>query len=268
MAKLIDLTGNRYGRLFVKSRAKNSKAGQANWNVLCDCGKELAVSSNRLRNAGQQSCGCIRNEKNSKNRYKDLTGKKFGYLTVEEFIEKDPKKGSLWKCKCECGTKREYRSSQLPSRQSCGCMTGKIISQKRRTHGKTGTRAYWLRALAKKRARDRGLPFNITIDYVQHMIDTTPQCPYLGIELKTNKGSLAWNSATIDRIIPELGYVIGNVMLISHRANTIKNDATADEVMAVAVMMKQVTKGGLPSHFRADWHSDEAALDRGVLLSC
>lgn len=39
---------------------------------------------------------------------------------------------------------------------------------------------------------------------------------------------------SLDRIVPSLGYVPGNVAVISHRANRIKSDATADELRAVA----------------------------------
>lgn len=42
------------------------------------------------------------------------------------------------------------------------------------------------------------------------------------------------NLATLDRLIPEKGYVPGNVFVISDRANRLKNNATLDEILAIA----------------------------------
>ena len=58
-------------------------------------------------------------------------------------------------------------------------------------------------------------------------------CPVLGIPLVIGEGACSDNSPSIDRIIPELGYVKGNIKVISRRANRIKNDATPDELFKV-----------------------------------
>ncbi len=61
-------------------------------------------------------------------------------------------------------------------------------------------------------------------------------CPVLGIELDyySSAGRRSENSASFDKINPELGYVKGNVRVISWRANRIKNDGTAAEHRAIA----------------------------------
>ena len=46
------------------------------------------------------------------------------------------------------------------------------------------------------------------------------------------------NSPSIDRLIPELGYIKGNVNVISLRANIIKNNATKDELIKIANWME------------------------------
>lgn len=61
MSKLIDLTGKRFGRLLVVSRAEN-KSGTVAWKCKCDCGNETVVRSDCLRIGKIQSCGCLRNE--------------------------------------------------------------------------------------------------------------------------------------------------------------------------------------------------------------
>lgn len=63
MGKLIDLTGQRFGRLTVIERAHNTKDGRPKWNCLCDCGNLTVVRGKELRSGGTSSCGCLRVEK-------------------------------------------------------------------------------------------------------------------------------------------------------------------------------------------------------------
>ena len=58
MWNFIDLTGQRYGRLEVMSRAEN-KRKIAMWLCRCDCGNEKVVRGSDLRNGHTQSCGCL-----------------------------------------------------------------------------------------------------------------------------------------------------------------------------------------------------------------
>lgn len=59
-------------------------------------------------------------------------------------------------------------------------------------------------------------------------------CPVLGIPMFSGTDGIQCdNSPTLDRIIPELGYVRGNVIVVSAKANRIKNDATITEIQQV-----------------------------------
>lgn len=58
-------------------------------------------------------------------------------------------------------------------------------------------------------------------------------CPLLGVELCYN-GPLSAVSPSLDRKDSSKGYVPGNVWVISHRANVIKNNATAEELATMA----------------------------------
>lgn len=78
---------------------------------------------------------------------------------------------------------------------------------------------------ARSRAKRAGAPFSITADDV-HIPNT---CPLLGIPIVAGKGTTIASSPSLDRIDPQLGYVPGNVWVISHRANGIKHDATLSE---------------------------------------
>jgi hypothetical protein len=76
---------------------------------------------------------------------------------------------------------------------------------------------------------------NLTFDIEPEDINIPELCPILGVRLKSNVGGhMKTNSPSLDRIIPELGYVRGNIEVISRRANTIKNDGTAEEHRKIA----------------------------------
>lgn len=57
-----DLTGKRYGKIKVLSM-KGHENGTIIWNCVCDCGKELEVSTGRLNSGHVQSCGCVKKER-------------------------------------------------------------------------------------------------------------------------------------------------------------------------------------------------------------
>jgi len=82
-----------------------------------------------------------------------------------------------------------------------------------------------LLANARKRAKVFGIPFSIGRDDIK-----IPKfCPIFGVELIWGDGQPKFNSPSLDRIDPLRGYVQGNVSVISWRANTIKNNGTAEE---------------------------------------
>lgn len=79
---------------------------------------------------------------------------------------------------------------------------------------------------ARARAKKKGLEFNITKDDI-----TIPsECPLLGIAINVSDGKAMSNSASIDRIDSNKGYTKDNVWVVSHKANTIKSNATLEEL--------------------------------------
>lgn len=94
---------------------------------------------------------------------------------------------------------------------------------------------YKLVSAAKQRAKARGLPFDIS----ERDIHIPEKCPALGIPLKRGTGlnSCLPTSPSLDQITPGVGYVKGNVRVISHKANRIKSNATLVESLQVALYM-------------------------------
>lgn len=90
---------------------------------------------------------------------------------------------------------------------------------------------------AKTRAKEKGLMFNLHYED----INIPNLCPVLKIPLiPSNDGLLNDNSPSLDRLIPYLGYVKGNVKVISMKANRIKTNATSHEIEAVLEYVQQI----------------------------
>lgn len=85
---------------------------------------------------------------------------------------------------------------------------------------------------AKARAEKKGLPFDLDKEYVRSIC--TLQCPVFGTPFVWHGKALRPDSPSLDRIEPNKGYVRGNVVVISVKANAIKSDATVEEIQTVA----------------------------------
>jgi hypothetical protein len=100
----------------------------------------------------------------------------------------------------------------------------KYLAKARKVHAVNPAR--FLLSRARDRAREQNIPFNL----VRADILIPEKCPLLGIALYRTPGTVTPNTPSLDKIIPSLGYVKGNVQVISYRANTIKNDASLAEM--------------------------------------
>lgn len=88
----------------------------------------------------------------------------------------------------------------------------------------------WTRAKGRAKAKD--LPFDIEVSDI-----VFPEvCPVLGMKLVSHKGrpGAYRNSPSLDRVIPELGYVKGNVQVISQLANQMKLNASKEDLLSFA----------------------------------
>lgn len=84
---------------------------------------------------------------------------------------------------------------------------------------------------AKQRAKEKNLPFNISVED----IEIPDKCPILD----TNFERGTQYAPSLDRKVPELGYVKGNVWVISRKANAMKQDATWEELERFAEWVKK-----------------------------
>ena len=91
---------------------------------------------------------------------------------------------------------------------------------------------------ARSRAKRKGLPFNLEMGDVI----IPPLCPILGIPLAFAEGQADNNSPALDKLVPELGYIKGNVAVISYLANRVKSDGTAEEHLKIADWMDSMVQ--------------------------
>lgn len=91
---------------------------------------------------------------------------------------------------------------------------------------------------AKQRSKASNIIFNITKQDVLDVYPRDNKCPMLGLVLKVNIEKTKENSPSLDRIIPEKGYVKGNIIVISHKANRIKNNASLDDLEKIVEYLK------------------------------
>jgi DNA-binding XRE family transcriptional regulator len=85
----------------------------------------------------------------------------------------------------------------------------------------------------KSQAKKNGVEFSIEFGE----LNWPTHCPILGIELNYFAETREETSVSFDRISPKLGYVKGNVLVCSWRANRIKNDGTAEEHRKIAAYL-------------------------------
>ena len=126
MAKFVDLTGEKFGYLTVIKRSDNIN-GKTAWLCKCNCGNELIVKSCNLKKTINMCPSCkesIPKVHKHNSRFKDLTGKTFGKLTVLYEIGFDKRSQTIWHCKCSCGHMCDVSGNQLITgkTQSCGCL--------------------------------------------------------------------------------------------------------------------------------------------------
>lgn len=88
-------------------------------------------------------------------RTSNLTGQKFGRLTVFGRRMCDKTKRNLWHCQCECGNTTLVSAYDLTSgkTKSCGCLRKDVTSARRKTHGMSNSRLYRIWNAMKERCQ-------------------------------------------------------------------------------------------------------------------
>lgn len=94
---------------------------------------------------------------------------------------------------------------------------------------------YYLWLGARSRAKRKNIPFSITVND----IILPEKCPLLGITLCVNSNSYQNSSYSLDRIDNTKGYTKDNIWVISNRANSLKKDASLEELLLLVTNLQK-----------------------------
>ena len=170
----------------------------------------------------------------------DMTGKKFGLLTVIKEEPPTPRGHSCWLCQCDCGNQVVRTSTSMKRSQfsSCGCWHREGIDNPL-FRGVGEISANWFynvvaRAASGRKSRsgiERKL--DIDIDFIWNLfLKQDRKCALTGILLtlpKTNnKIHMKESTASLDRIDSKRGYEKDNVQWVHKDVNRMKNIYTQD----------------------------------------
>ena len=140
MAIDYSIIGKKFGFLTVIDLDHVNKNHATYWLCECDCGNMITVRGSNLKNGHTKSCGCISHGRE----IEDLSGRRFGRLTVIEFDHMDKYYSSYWVCKCDCGNEVVVsRGNLVKSRaKSCGCYKRDLQRELKTTHGEHQSRLH------------------------------------------------------------------------------------------------------------------------------
>lgn len=153
----------------------------------------------------------------------DLTGQRFGRLIAIERVEKPKniKKGTFWRCKCDCGNETITMSTSLREgrTKSCGCLWLNSISLSK---GEAACNTAFRNML--NHAKERGITVEINITIFKSIAQK--KCHYCGCD--PNQKSFGKNGYYIynglDRIDSSIGYTIENCVPCCGRCNEAKSN--------------------------------------------
>lgn len=176
-----DLVGQRFGELLVLEISEKGSNGAYRWKCQCNCGNIIIVSGTALRSDQTTSCGRMNLEVHPSlhRKYeKDLTGQKFGRLTVIAPIHSDEYQQDYYQCICDCGKKVVIRGYSLiyKSTVSCGCYRKEVISKRRLSDLDASINKALI--AYKSGARKRNFEFNLTMEEFVDLV--TANCFYCG----------------------------------------------------------------------------------------
>lgn len=155
----------------------------------------------------------------------DITGGRFGKLTVLNLDSYAKGQKTKWLCQCDCGKQKVVRNDCLKkgSTQSCGCiqtLKGKENPAWKGIGDISGS--FW--CAIKGGAKDRNIEFSITIKYLWDLyIKQDKKCSLTGEQIDFGQSKLDVNrTASLDRIDSSKGYIEGNVQWVTKKVNFAK----------------------------------------------
>jgi hypothetical protein len=220
------MVGKSFGKLKVVSEAPPTKSKVKRWYCLCSCGNKTVCTEYNLVHGITQSCGCL-------NREQDLTGKKFGKLTVLKRAH-NIKEKKAWLCACSCGNQVIVKANHLKTEntQSCGCLKKKRDLTNLKLYRKIKSEKELIYRLFKKykvQASLRGLGFDLNFEFFKNTINKN--CFYCDGNPENTIKSVGFKIkySGIDRVDNSRGYTQDNCVPCCSKCNNAKKDHSIEE---------------------------------------
>lgn len=232
MPKIIDLTGQSFGRLTVISKGQWIKRS-LHWLCQCSCGTLKSIRGYALRSGTTGSCGCLGRDVHSKN----FVGLKSGLLTAIERIS-DGHGNTKYRCLCECGNQKVISGCnlRLGHTKSCGCRRWDNFRATRRLRASARAgESSFNRSIAayRQRADKAGLSFSLTVEEFRSM--TSLRCHYCDAPPSNvsrsyhGNGDYTYNG--LDRVNNSIGYIKDNVVPCCEVCNKAKRNMTQEDFL-------------------------------------
>jgi len=238
MGKVIDETGNTYGRLIVLGRASNdTKCGRAIWLCSCACGNQKITRGDYLRNGSVRSCGCLQRESQvrcGKITAKDEKGNVYGRLSVIERVGSDQYGAATWRCQCECGATIITTGCRLRSEatQSCGCYCRDRVREAASLppgQSACNTLLNEYRQRAKRKEWAWELTKEQFVQLTQQPCHYCGRLPWLAKTVQRGNGAYLYNG--IDRLCSDRGYALDNIVSCCWECNRAKSDMSYENFL-------------------------------------
>jgi len=198
--------------------------------VQCKCGEEYETVYLYLkRKNGTRSCReCA---------YKTIRtvqiGDKFDKLTVCDYTKT---KRLMAVCKCDCGTENVVVRPELlkiNSTNNCGCAPRGLWTG----FGKMSTTFF---GKIKRNAKVRGLDFKLNGQYLWHLFEQQGgKCALSGLPIDFSIKTTDKNTASLDRIDSNKGYIVDNVWWVHKDINLMKFDLELDRFVLLCKMVTE-----------------------------
>jgi len=214
MAKKLDLTGQKFGRLTVIQESGKTRSNRTAWLCQCDCGNIVSVDVSSLRNGSTKGCGCL----NSRF-VEEIPGTRYGRLVVvgrgDNLKRKNGKAATqaTWVCRCDCGNEVAVTGHSLRSgnTESCGCLRRDRAKEKNSLPKGASAKNRAI-AVMISNAVKRDIAWELSNEQVSELIQQ--DCHYCGVSpMHTSKGrngNYVYNG--LDRVDNSKGYAIDNVV--------------------------------------------------------
>jgi hypothetical protein len=137
--------------------------------------------------------------------------------------------GNCFYCRNEASSRKAKlkRSRKIGRPRKYKTFVGPIKPTKKHAPKPITEFEFWVHRSRRKNKERRVIPYD------HYLSLYTSHCPLLNIELEYRnheQSKMPKNYATLDKIDPSKGYVVGNLQILSHRANTLKSDASLEEL--------------------------------------